>query len=117
MNTATVATTSSFPLPIQIAIELLPNFVAALQYARPLCERAMRPERKDCLIKLLTAMLRSCSLQHNGAICAINGDWVRPKVIAELAEQAGISFAQAKRSMANIKTFHIAFSLLNFGKG
>lgn len=95
-------TTSSLPLPIQTAIELLPNFVAALQYACPLCDRAMRPERQECLVKLLTAMLHSCSLQHDGAICAINGDWVRPKVIAELAKQAGISFAQAKRGMADL---------------
>lgn len=63
----------------------------------------MRPERQDCLLKLLTAMLQSCSLQHDGAICAINGAWVRPKIIAELADQAGISFAQAKRGMADLR--------------
>lgn len=94
--------TSTLPLPLQLATDLLPDFITSLLHARPACERAMRPERQDCLLKLLTAMLRSCSLQHGGAICAINGQWVRPRTIAELADQAGISFSQAKRGMADL---------------
>lgn len=100
---ATTTITSTLPLLLTLAIDCLPKFIESLLRARPDSIRAMRPERQECLLKLLTAMLRSCSLQHDGVIAAINGAWVRPKVIAELADQAGISFAQAKRGMADLR--------------
>lgn len=99
----TTATTSNLPLPIQSAINKIQDFVERLKYSREACIRAMRPERKECLVRLLTAMLRSCSLQHSGAICALNGVWVRPKTVQELAEQAEISFAQATRALADLR--------------
>lgn len=89
---------SALPLLIQRAIDNISDFVDSLE--RPGSIRAMRPERNDSLKKLLTAMLLSCSLQHEGAICKINDKWTKPKTIKELADQAKISFDQAKRCLA-----------------
>lgn len=55
-------------------------------------------------------MLLSCSLQHDGAICKINDKWTKPKTIKELADQAGISFDQAKRCLAFLNKLELIIS-------
>lgn len=65
----------------------------------------MRPERKEALVKFLTAILLSTSLQHDGAVVYLNDRWAKPKTLKELAEEAGISYAQAKRCLALLKEF------------
>lgn len=98
-----MALTSSLPLPLQKAIDQLPDFIKSIRKTRPGLIRAMRPERQDSMTRLLTAMLLSCSLQHDGAICHINDKWAKPKTVEELAEQAKISFSNAKRCLSDLK--------------
>ena len=96
-------TTAAIPLPLQQAIDSLPDFIQSIRTTRPGLIRAMRQERQDSMTKFLRAMLLSCSLQHDGAICRIHDEWVKPKTIEELAEQAEISFFQAKRCLADLR--------------
>lgn len=98
-----MALTSAIPLPLQQAIDLLPHFVDSISKERPGLIRGMRKERKSCVIKFLTTMVLSTSLQHDGAICYINERWVKPKTLEEIAEESGISFSQAKRCLALLK--------------
>lgn len=95
-----LASASAIPLPLQKAINFLPCFIIAIAKARPGLIRAMRSDRQECMIKFLTALLLSTSLQHDGAICYINESWVKPKTLQELAESARISYSQAKRCLA-----------------
>lgn len=103
-------TTSTLPLPLTEAINNISSLVDSLKYARAACIRAMRPERRQAIKKLLTAMLQSCSLQHNGAICAVNENWARPKTIQELAHQAGLSLVTAKRAMHDLYALELVAS-------
>ena len=89
---------------LQKASYRLPAFIKSIRTTRPGLIRAMRPERQNSMIRLLRVMLQSCSLQHDGAICQIHEKWAKPKTIEELAEQAKISFFQAKRCLADLRT-------------
>lgn len=95
--------TSALPLPLQKAIDLVPWLVASLTKSRPGLIRTMRPERQDSLKKILTTLLLSCSLQHDGAICYVNDKWAKPKTLKEIAEEAGVSYPCAKRCLAFLK--------------
>lgn len=95
--------TSSLPLLLQKANEALSSFVESLSHARPDCVRAMRPERKNSLIKLLSCMIQSCSLQHGGTLVAINGPYARPKTIKEFAVQSGLSVDNIKNCLADLR--------------
>ena len=88
---------------LQKASYRLPAFIKSIRTTRPGLIRAMRPERQNSMIRLLRAMLQSCSLQHDGAICQIYEKWAKPKTIEELADQAGISYSQATRCMAELR--------------
>lgn len=94
---------SAIPLPLQKAIDFLPIFIEMLAKARRGLIRSMRAERKAAMLKFLTVILLSTSLQHDGAICYINDKTAKPKTLEELANEAGISFAQAKRCLALLK--------------
>lgn len=96
-------TTSALPLLLQKAIDGLSSLLDSLDYARPDCIRAMRPERKKSLVKLLTYMLRSCSLQNGGTLIAVNGPYARPKTVKEYAVQSGLSVANVKRCLADLR--------------
>ena len=96
-------TSAAIPLPLQKAIDQLPDFIESIRTTRPGLIRAMRRERRDSMTKLLRAMLLSCSLQHDGAICRIHEKWAKPKTVEELAEQAGISYSQAARCLADLR--------------
>lgn len=96
-----------YPLPIQSALHQLPKLIASLRYARPGCIRAMRPERAASLEKLLAAMLQACQLQFDGAVCALHGQWARPKTLQELADAAGLTFRSAKRALADLRAIEL----------
>lgn len=94
---------SAIPLPLQKAIDFLPIFIEMLAKARRGLIRSMRAERKAAMLKFLTVILLSTSLQHDGAICYITDKTAKPKTLEELANEAGISFDQAKRCLALLK--------------
>lgn len=96
-------TTSALPLLLQKAIDGLSSLLDSLDYARPDSIRAMRPERKKSLVKLLTYMLRSCSLQNGGTLIAVNGPYARPKTVKEYAAQSGLSMANVKRCLSDLR--------------
>lgn len=98
-----MASTSAIPLPLQKAIDGLPAFVDSIAKLRPGLIRSMRSDRKICLVKFLTVILLSTSLQHDGAICYINERWAKPKTLEEIAAESGISYSQAKRCLALMK--------------
>lgn len=95
--------TSALPLLLQKALDGLSSLINRLDYARPDCIRAMRPERKRSLVKLLSCMIRSCSLQHNGTLVAVNGPYARPKIVNEYAVQSGLSVPNVKRCLADLR--------------
>lgn len=101
-------TTSSFPSPLQLALEALPTLINSLIYARSGSIRAMRIERQQAIIALLGAMLRSSSLQHDGAIVAVHGLWAKPKTLQELANQAGLKLDRAKKALQDIYDLDLA---------
>lgn len=94
---------SAIPLPLQKAIDLIPLFIASITKSRPGLIRAMRSDRQECLGKFIKIILLSTSLQHGGAVVYLNEGWVKPKTLHEIADEAGISFAQAKRCLALLK--------------
>lgn len=94
---------SAIPLPLQKGVDSLPGFVDSIAKSRPGLIRAMRFERKECVVKFLTVVLLSTSLQHDGAVCYLNDRWVKPKTLKEMAEEAEISYYQAKRCLALLK--------------
>ena len=98
-----MAFTSALPLPIQRGIDLIPFFIALITKSRPGLVRSMRSDRQECLGKFLKIILLSTSLQHDGAVIYLTDRWAKPKTLAEIAEEAGISYAQAKRCLAFLK--------------
>lgn len=98
-----MASTSAIPLPLEKAVAFIPNFVASITKSRPGLVRAMRSDRQECLCKFLKIILLSTSLQHDGAVIYLNERWAKPKTLQEIAEEAGISYAQAKRCLALLK--------------
>lgn len=98
-----MASTSAIPLPLEKAVVFIPNFVASITKSRPGLVRAMRSDRQECLCKFLKIILLSTSLQHDGAVIYLNERWAKPKTLKEIAEEAGISYAQAKRCLALLK--------------
>lgn len=98
-----MASTSAIPLPLQKAVDFLPILIEMLVRARRGLIRAMRPERKAALIKFLTVILLSTSLKHDGAVVYLNERWAQPKTLQQIAEEAGISYSQAKRCLALLK--------------
>lgn len=94
---------SAIPLPLQKAIDFLPIFIEMLAKARRGLIRSMRAERKAAMVKFLTVILLSTSLQNDGAVVYLNDRWAKPKTLQEIAEEAGISYAQAKRCLALLK--------------
>ena len=98
-----MALASALPLPIHKAIEFIPLFIATILKCRPGSIRSMRSDRQECLAKFLKILLLSTSLQHDGAIVYLNDRWAKPKTLQEMAEEAGISYAQAKRCLALLK--------------
>lgn len=95
-----MASSSALPLPLQRAIDSLPSFISSISKARPGLIRAMRSERKAAMLGILKAVLLSTSLQHDGAVCQVNDKWAKPKTVEELAEDAGVSYAAAKRCLS-----------------
>lgn len=95
--------TSSLPLLLQKAIDSVSSLVDGLSHARPGCIRAMRPERKRSLVKLLSCMIRSCSLQNGGTLVAVNGSYVRPKTVNEYAAQTGLSIDNVKNCLVDLR--------------
>ena len=100
-----MSASSTIPLPLQRAVEFIPIFIEMLAKARIGLIRCMRKERKEALKKFLTVLILSTSLQHDGAICYITDKTAKPKTLQEMAAEAGISFAQAKRCLALLKDF------------
>ena len=100
-----MSASSAIPLPLQKGIDFVPFFIEFLSRARIGLIRCMRKERKEALKKFLTVLILSTSLQHDGAICYITDTTAKPKTLQELAAEAGISFAQAKRCLALLKDF------------
>ena len=98
-----MSATSALPLPIQKGIDFIPWFIALITKSRPGLIRSMRSDRQECLAKFLKIILLSTSLQHDGAIIYLNDRWAKPKTLKEIAEEAGISYAQAKRCLALLK--------------
>ena len=98
-----MSATSALPLPIQRGIDLIPWFIALITKSRPGLVRAMRSDRQKCLAEFLKIILLSTSLQHDGAVIYLNERWAKPKTLQEIAEEAGISYPQAKRCLALLK--------------
>lgn len=96
-------TEKNLPFLLQTSLELVPNFIKSIRKARPGCVRAMRPERQKSFAKLLPVLLLGVSLQHDGAICIINGSTVRPMTIEDMARKAGLNTANIERMLADLK--------------
>lgn len=95
------------PLVIQRALERLDALLlnSHIRWGRRQAVRAMRPERRRALKKILTAMLKASTLQFDGALCRVTKDKkrARPLTIAELASFAGLSLRGAWRAIADLK--------------
>lgn len=98
-----MAATSSLPAPIQKAIDAVPAMIEGIKRDRPGLIRAMRIERQNAMIAFTRVLLCSTSLAHDGVCIFLNGDWVRPPTTEELARKANISYAAAKRCIAELK--------------
>jgi len=93
----------NLPFLLQTALSLLPVFILSLKRARPGAIRAMRPERRESLEKVLYVLLLHCSLQYSGAFCQITRVWVRPLTIEEIAKLAGLKFCNVVRCLADLR--------------
>ena len=96
-------TEKNLPFLLQTSLELVPQFVHSIRKARPGCVRAMRPERQESFTKFLPVLLLGVSLQHDGAICIINGSTVRPMTVEDMARKAGLNTANIERMLADLK--------------
>lgn len=96
-------TEKNLPFLLQTSLELVPNFIKSIRKARPGCVRAMRPERQESFAKFLPVLLLGVSLQHDGAICIINGSTVRPMTVEDMARKAGLNTANIERMLADLK--------------
>lgn len=95
----------SLPIVLQNALALLVPFLTshAVKYGRSgERHRAMRSDRANNILTVVTAMLRGCSLQHGGVICHFSGLWVRPLTIAEIATLAQICPKTVSRCIADL---------------
>lgn len=65
-----------FPLPIQKALERLDSFMVSPQtrYGRSDRTRAMRPERRGCLKKVLAFLIKHASIADNGLLIRVLPD-------------------------------------------
>lgn len=96
-------TKKNLPFLLQTSLELVPQFVHSIRKARPGCVRAMRPERQESFTKFLPVLLLGVSLQHDGAICIINGSTVRPMTVEDMARKSGLNTANIERMLADLK--------------
>lgn len=96
-------TEKNLPFLLQTSLELVPSFIKSIRKARPGCVRAMRPERQESFAKFLPVLLLGVSLQHDGAICIINGSTVRPMTVEDMARKAGLNTANIERMLADLK--------------
>lgn len=96
-------TQANLPFLLQNALLLVPAFLNSIRRSRPGLIRAMRQERYESLLILLPVLLMSVSLQHMGAICRINGAWVRPLTVDEMVELTGLSKACVNRCLAFLR--------------
>lgn len=97
---------ASLPLPIQLALDSLASFLEshAVKYGRSGERwRGMRCDRRQHILGVASAMLRGCSLQHDGLVCLITRFWARPMSIAEISTLAGISTKTASRCMGDME--------------
>lgn len=81
------------PLSPTQTLSRLPSLLAPLR---------LRPARKQAIMALLAAMLRSANFQMDGLIAHVSGSTIQPKTLAELASMAGISYPRAKRAMTDL---------------
>ena len=93
----------SFPLVLQAACARLPDLLQRNRYARKGCQRAMRSDRRDSFARLLPVLLGGVSLQHGGAICAINGRSVRPLTREDMAQKTGLSIPTIDRLLEQLR--------------
>lgn len=97
--------TASRPILIQDALSLLSSYLTshAVTFGRSgERQRAMRSDRRNNLLGVAAAMLRGCSLQHDGVICHFSGLWVRPMTIPEIATLAKICPKTVTRCLADL---------------
>lgn len=93
----------SIPLILRSAWAFLPDLLDRNRYSRPGCVRGMRVDRRTNFHRLLSALLCSVSLQHNGALCVINGRYVRPLTREDMAQKTGLSIPTIDRLLEQLR--------------
>lgn len=97
---------SQLPLFLSECLKKIPNLVnsALFRFGRSGDRmRSMRADRMDNHIKVLTCLMRSCSLKHDGLFCHIDQNWERPMMVSEIADYCGLSDKTVFRCMADLK--------------
>lgn len=98
-------TQKNFPLPIAQALSQLGAYLAShsVRYGRSgPRHRAMRCDRRKNILAVASAMLRGCSLQHDGLVCLITAQWSRPLCLAEIASLTGKCTKTVSRSISDM---------------
>lgn len=93
----------SIPLILRTAWAFLPDLLDRNRYSRPGCLRGMRRDRRNNFYRLLSALLCSVSLQHSGALCVINGRYVRPLTREDMARKTGLSIPTIDRLLEQLR--------------
>lgn len=99
----TLPLSSNYPRVLQSACVLFPDLLATKRYARVGCLRGMRSDRRANFSRLLRVLLSSVSLQHDGAVCAINGRSVRPLTREDMSLKSGLSVPTVDRLLEQLR--------------
>lgn len=94
---------ANMPQIIRTAWAYLPDLIQNNRYSRAGCVRGMRRDRYNNLHKLLSALVCAVSLQHNGAICVLNGRYVRPLTREDMANKTGLSIPTIDRLLEQLR--------------
>lgn len=95
----------NIPLILRTAWAFLPDLLEKNRYSRAGCLRGMRSDRRVNFFRLLSALLCSVSLQHSGALCIINGRYVRPITREDMARKTGLSIPTIDRLLEQLRAW------------
>lgn len=78
---------AQIPKIIQFALDRLHTLVTTPKFlhGRKNGLKAMRSDRAKNTLAVLEVMLRDCTMQFNGAICAVDGNAARALTVPEIA--------------------------------
>lgn len=93
----------NIPQVLRTAWAYLPDLIDKHRYTRAGCLRGMRCDRRESFTRLLRVLVCSVSLQHGGAICAINGRFVRPLTRDDMAQKTDLSIPTIDRLLEQLR--------------